>query len=121
INRAAAEAQNLRFITQESDAKAGAHCRSRPQRARIDFVIAETPDHARIGTQSRKLPDALVQGILVAGDQVASHKREVGLRTVCHVDGASKFAFSQERAQVDITELYQPQTVEVFIQTRYRN
>ena len=76
-------------------------------------MIAETAEHAGVGAKASQLAETGIQRIAGARDQIARHQRDVRARFVRHVDGGGEFAFTQERTQMDIGDLHDPQSFQI--------
>ena len=113
VDRRISESKLLGLMPQKLDSDAAALLGDIVLRARINLMIAETPEHAGFGAKPGQLAETGIQRIAGARDQIAGHQRDVRARFVRHVDGDGEFAFTQKRTQVDIGDLHDPQSVQI--------
>ena len=111
----------LRLLAQKPDAQPRALPGGLLFRPRVDFMVAQAAENAGVGAQPGQLPQAGAERIAGRGDQVAGHQRQVRAQLVGHGDGAGQFPLAQERAQMNIAELCQPQPLKILRQVRDRH
>jgi hypothetical protein len=58
---------------------------------------------------------ARIQGIAVCGDQITRYQNQVRTEIISRIHHLSEFSLAQERTQMNIAELHEPETLEIAV------